>query len=85
MHPVCEAASAFFEQTIKHHPVLVFEEESLAVVAAQDDMIKPTGKVQAWFTWHAQRLRQGSSNRKITNLSPYGRWRETQETKVPPR
>lgn len=68
MHTVCEAASTFLDQTIKHHPVLVFEEDILAVVAAQDDMIEPTGQVQAWFARHPQRLRQGCPNRQIANL-----------------
>jgi hypothetical protein len=69
MHTVCEAASTFLDQTIKHHPVLVFEEDILAVVAAQDDMLEPTGQVQAWFARHPQRLRQGCANRKIANLT----------------
>jgi len=69
MHTVGEAASTFLEQTIKHHPVLVFEEDILAVVAAQDDMLEPTGQVQAWFARHPQRLRQGCANRKIANLT----------------
>jgi hypothetical protein len=45
MHTVCEAASAFLEQTIKQHPVLVPEEDILPVVAAQDDVIEATGQV----------------------------------------
>jgi hypothetical protein len=55
MHTVCDAASTFLEQTIKHHPVLVCEEDILALVAAQDDMLEPTGQVQAWFARHPQR------------------------------
>jgi hypothetical protein len=55
MHTVCDAASTFLEQTIKHHPVLVCEEDILALVAAQDDMLESTGQVQAWFARHSQR------------------------------
>jgi hypothetical protein len=68
MRTICEAASTFLEQTIKHHPVLVFEEDILAVVAAQDDMLEPTGQVQAWSSRHPQTLRQGCQNRKIAYL-----------------
>jgi len=69
MRTVGEAASTFLEQTIKHPPILVFEEDILALVAAQDDMIEPTGQVPAWFARHPQRLRQGCANRKIANLT----------------
>ena len=69
MHAVAETADAFIEQAIERQAVFVLEEEILAVVAAQDDMIKSTGQVQAWLAGHDGRLRQVRITHKISNLT----------------
>lgn len=49
---ITESAGSFLEQHVEPVAIFLGEEHGLAAIAAKDDVVKPAGKVNAWFSCH---------------------------------
>ncbi|KAF0215923.1 MAG: hypothetical protein FD174_3933 [Geobacteraceae bacterium] len=56
MNPITETACSFLKQEAETVPVVIGEENWLAAVAAEDDMVKSTWDVYACFSCHGDRI-----------------------------
>ena len=52
MDAITKSHGPFLEKLVKVVPVRVLKKKGIASIAANNDVIKRTREVNAWFTWH---------------------------------
>jgi hypothetical protein len=57
MDAVSEAFNSFLEEEIKEGAILVIEENRLAIIATEDNVIQCSGVGSSWFSSHEIKLR----------------------------
>ena len=54
MYPITESESALLQQEIETVPVSVSEKNRHSPVAAEYDVVEPSGKMNTWFPCHVK-------------------------------
>jgi hypothetical protein len=68
MDTVSEAFNSRLEEQIKPGAILVIEENGLAIIATEDNVIQCSGVDDSWFSSHEMRLPQDSVGSKNGEL-----------------
>ena len=66
MNTGLEACNAFLKQQEKARLVCGIEEDVLAAIAAQNNVMNGAGIMKSWFAWHEMWLAQ---NLRLSNLT----------------
>jgi hypothetical protein len=56
MHPITESKGALLQQEIETVPVSVSEKNRHSPVAAENDVVETSGKMNTWFSCHVENI-----------------------------